>query len=416
MERRGLNIRKGVLKRILPFIRWLPLTTASGVLSGFGKLEYRLHRPLRTAFLEAVGKAQARPSTATGTCRRSARSWPATRSSGGPATCSSTASPTSDADEMFSVSGREHLDAAHREGQGLHGPHQPLRRPHAAGPLAVPAELPAARSTWNGPATSRASCPRRFTSDGPISQDKLFISRKGESTDAASSILRATRVLKAGMLLFLAGDVRWSGQMTEQADFLGRSLRFSTTWVVLASMTAAPAHQGPHHRDHGRGQGPRCLAAGPPAAGMRHGGRRRRYPAEHRPGRHQRLHRGTGHRRRRLHAHHGRPGRLRGRRVRAAPRRGLRPGRAALGAGRRAGRPGHRHRHHRGLLRVPHRDQAQGRRRRRGVDGRAGPGARHRRAHRASPSPSAASTSRWSSGTRSSSAQRCSATPRRSRS
>ena len=40
----------------------------------------------------------------------------------------------------------------------------------------------------------------------------------------------------------------------------------------------------------------------------------------------------------------GRPRRLRGRRVRAAPRRGVRPGRAALGAGGRAGRPGHRRR------------------------------------------------------------------------
>ena len=42
------------------------------------------------------------------------------------------------------------------------------------------------------------------------------------------------------MLLFLAGDVRWSGQMTEQAQFLGRTLRFSTTWIVLASLSEAP--------------------------------------------------------------------------------------------------------------------------------------------------------------------------------
>ena len=57
MERRGRNIRKGFLKRILPFIRWLPLTTASGLLSGFGKLEYRLHPHLRNAFLDAVREA-----------------------------------------------------------------------------------------------------------------------------------------------------------------------------------------------------------------------------------------------------------------------------------------------------------------------------------------------------------------------
>ena len=55
------------------------------------------------------------------------------------------------------------------------------------------------------------------------------------------------------MLLFLAGDVRWSGQMTESANFLGRRLRFSTTWIVLAAMTGAPVvivycRIGPDHR------------------------------------------------------------------------------------------------------------------------------------------------------------------------
>ena len=60
MERRGMNIRKGFLKGILPFIRWLPLPTASGLLSGFGQIEYRLHNSLRKAFDNAVGEANQR--------------------------------------------------------------------------------------------------------------------------------------------------------------------------------------------------------------------------------------------------------------------------------------------------------------------------------------------------------------------
>ena len=57
------------------------------------------------------------------------------------------------------------------------------------------------------------------------------------------------------MLLFLAGDVRWAGQMTEQAHFLGRTLRFSTTWILLASMTGSPVvivycRIGPDRRYH----------------------------------------------------------------------------------------------------------------------------------------------------------------------
>ena len=81
---------------------------------------------------------------------------------------------------------------------------------------------------------------QHFDTSGPLGQDKLFISRQGVPGDSASSILRAARAIKAGMLLYLAGDVRWTGQLTEPAHFLGRTMRFSTTWVVLAAMTEAP--------------------------------------------------------------------------------------------------------------------------------------------------------------------------------
>lgn len=253
MERRGLNIRKGLLKRILPFIRWLPLTTASGVLSGFGKLEYRLHRSLRTAFQEAVGKA-----SNTLNCV-----WDVptiSRELAGNHILWRTRDLLLDgvsddrADQMFSVSGREHLDAAIAQGKGCmvltshFGAHMlPAHWLYRQNyPLRLYMERPRNVSRFMS---------RQFTSDGPIGQDKLFISRKGESTDAASSILRAARVLKAGMLLLLAGDVRWSGQMTEQARFLGRTLRFSTTWIVLASMTGSPVvivycRIGPDRRYH----------------------------------------------------------------------------------------------------------------------------------------------------------------------
>ncbi len=81
---------------------------------------------------------------------------------------------------------------------------------------------------------------RHFQTDGPLGQDKLFISRQGVPADSASSILRAARTIKAGLLLYLAGDVRWTGRLTESARFLGQTMRFSTTWVVLAAMTEAP--------------------------------------------------------------------------------------------------------------------------------------------------------------------------------
>jgi KDO2-lipid IV(A) lauroyltransferase len=81
---------------------------------------------------------------------------------------------------------------------------------------------------------------RQFDTDGPMGQRKLFISRKTTPAEAAGSILRAVRVLNAGMVLMIAGDVRWPGANSTEALFLGRSYSFSNTWVKLATLTAAP--------------------------------------------------------------------------------------------------------------------------------------------------------------------------------
>ncbi len=253
MERRGQNIRKGFLKGILPFIRWLPLTTASGLLSGFGKLEYRLHKHLRKGFQQAVSEARE-----TLEC-----DWDVPTISQELAgnqilwrTRDLLLDGVSDqrAEGMFSITGREHLDAAIAEGKGCivltshFGAHMlPAHWLYRQNyPLRLYMERPRNVSRFMS---------RRFVTEGPLSQDKLFISRRGDSKDAASSILRASRVLRAGLLLFLAGDVRWSGQMTEQAQFLGRTLRFSTTWIVLASLSEAPVvivccRIGPDRRYH----------------------------------------------------------------------------------------------------------------------------------------------------------------------
>ncbi|WP_165221372.1 lysophospholipid acyltransferase family protein [Aquisphaera insulae] len=238
MERRGLNVRKAMLKRALPILRWLPLTAASRVLCGFGKLEYRLHRPLRHAFEEAVG----------GASRTLECDWDVSKVSRELAGNqllwrSRDMLLDGNSDEralaMFRVAGKEHLDAALGEGKGCivltshFGAHMMpahwLYRQNY--PVRLYMERPRSISRYMA---------RRFDSDGPLAQDKLFISRKGDSTDAAGSILRATRVLRSKMVLFIAGDVRWAGQMTETAMFLGRRMRFSTTWILLAAMSGAP--------------------------------------------------------------------------------------------------------------------------------------------------------------------------------
>ena len=143
------------------------------------------------------------------------------------------------AGDMFIVTGRENLDAAYGLGRGcivlashfgahLLPAHWLFRQNF---PLRFYMERPRHISRFMS---------RHFKTDGPLGQEKLFISRQGGPADSASSILRAARTLKAGMLLYLAGDVRWTGQMTDSARFLGQTMRFSTTWVVLAAMTEAP--------------------------------------------------------------------------------------------------------------------------------------------------------------------------------
>src|SRR5262249_9227028 len=81
---------------------------------------------------------------------------------------------------------------------------------------------------------------KEFDTDGPLGQRKLVISRKPHPAEAAGSIARAARTLGVGMIVNLAGDVRWTGPHTASATFLGHTYTFSATWVTLAGMTGAP--------------------------------------------------------------------------------------------------------------------------------------------------------------------------------
>jgi phosphatidylinositol dimannoside acyltransferase len=238
MERRGLNIRKGFLKAVLPLIRTLPLPMASRFLVGFGRLEYRLSRVLRKSFQEAVEHGR----SVLG-CQ-----WDV------PAISQELAGnhilwrtrdmlldgvPDHRADDMFVVNGRENLDAAHGLGRGC------IILANHFGAHLLPAHwlfrqnFPL-RFYMERPRHISRFMSRRFETNGPLGQEKLFISRQGVPADSASSILRAAKTLKAGMLLYLAGDVRWTGKMTDSAHFLGQTMQFSTTWVALAAMTGAP--------------------------------------------------------------------------------------------------------------------------------------------------------------------------------
>jgi KDO2-lipid IV(A) lauroyltransferase len=238
MDRRAVNIRKRFLRGVLPFVRLLPLPVASRFLSGFGRLEYRMNTGLRAAFDEAVARG--------GKTLRCDWDVPSVgeKLAGNHILWRSRdllldGRSKERALAMFEVEGREHLDEALASKKGC-----VLLTSHFGAHM-LPAhwlyrhEYPL-RLYMERPRNISRFMSRRFTDDGELSQGKLFISRRGDSTDAASSILRAVRVLRSGMMLFLAGDVRWSGQLTAEARFMGQTQRFSTTWIALAAMSQAP--------------------------------------------------------------------------------------------------------------------------------------------------------------------------------
>ena len=238
MQRRWLKIRKALLRIILPAVRALPPRTASRFVAGIGHAEYTMGRTLRLRFDRAVRR---------GADHFNLR-WDVPhigRELAGNQIRWRTRDQLLDglADEdvagLFEVEGLENLIAAKDQGKGV------ILLGNHFGAHLMPAhwlvrEGYALRLLMERPNHVSRYLKRQFETEGPLGQKRLFISRKATATEAAGLILRAGRVLKAGMIMLIAGDVRWVGANTQEATFLGRSYQFSATWATLAAMTGAP--------------------------------------------------------------------------------------------------------------------------------------------------------------------------------
>jgi KDO2-lipid IV(A) lauroyltransferase len=139
---------------------------------------------------------------------------------------------------MFNVEGREALDAAFAQGKGV------LLLFNHFGPFLMPAhwlvrEGYPLRWLTERPRHISKLVERTFESDGPFGQRRLFMSRKAGVAEGGSSIRRAVRILKAGMIVQIAGDVRGSGPRTAPGMFLGQSYTFTTTWLTLAALAGS---------------------------------------------------------------------------------------------------------------------------------------------------------------------------------
>ncbi len=238
MHRRGLNIRKGLLRLILPALRKFPPRTATRLVAGIGRTEYALLRGLRLRFDQAVERGRDYFGT----------HWDVTavgRELAGNQIRWRTRDQLLDGwgddavTQLFRVAGRDQLDAALAENRGVillgnhFGAH--LMPAHWLVRHGYPLRLFMER-----PHHISRLLSREFETDGPLGQRKLFISRRSDPSESAGSILRAGRVLKAGMGVLIASDVRWTGPHTAPARFLGRAYHFSATWVALAALTRSP--------------------------------------------------------------------------------------------------------------------------------------------------------------------------------
>lgn len=239
MHDRWRKIRKSVVRSLIPVLRaFFPPQRAARVVTALGKAEYTLVPGTRVRFDRAVERWG----------HHFGRRWDVARL-GRELAGNELRWQTRDllldglndhqVGPMFRVAGREFLDSALAEKRGvillgnhygahLLPAHWLLREGY---PLRLYMERPRHVSRFLA---------QSFKSGGPLGQDKLFISRRYGTTEAAGSILRAARVLKAGLILNLAGDVRWSGAHTAPATFLGQTHTFSATWVALAAMTRSP--------------------------------------------------------------------------------------------------------------------------------------------------------------------------------
>jgi KDO2-lipid IV(A) lauroyltransferase len=238
MQRRGMNVRKTLLRMVLPLLRALPPRTASRVVAGIGRTEYALVPGLRRRFDRAVDDGR----------RYFGCHWDNTRIGQELAgnqirwrTRDQLLDGLASADvaSLFDVTGRDRLEQALGIGRGvillgnhfgahLMPAHWMVREGY---PLRLFMERPHSISKFLN---------SQFDSEGPLGQRKLFISRRAGPSESAGSILRAARILKAGMTVLIANDVRWTGPHTAPATFLGRPYTFSATWVALAALTGAP--------------------------------------------------------------------------------------------------------------------------------------------------------------------------------
>lgn len=234
----GQSVRKRLLQLLLPVLRILPTRLATRAVAALGQTEYYLNPPLRSSFKTAVRRG-ADHFGASWDVRTLARRLAGNHVRWHARDTLLDGLTDEQAESMLRVRGREHLDAALARGRGV------VLLFNHFGPFLMPAHwlvrhgYPLRWFTERPRHISRLVA-ATFATEGPLGQRELFISRKLSPNEGGSAIRRAVRMLKAGLIVQLAGDVRWTGPRCAPGRFLGHDYDFTTTWITLAARAGSP--------------------------------------------------------------------------------------------------------------------------------------------------------------------------------
>lgn len=142
--------------------------------------------------------------------------------------------------ERFDVHGFEHLEKALGQGRGviLVGSH--LGAHLSATHWLYRRGLPLKMLIQRPQRISRFQSNAYDIIDDPHPQSGFFLKRNLSPDEASKRIFRTRTALRDGQIVYMMGDVPWTGPNTRPARFLGYRRTFQSLWAEFAALFRAP--------------------------------------------------------------------------------------------------------------------------------------------------------------------------------
>ncbi|MFO0910200.1 MAG: hypothetical protein U0794_17965 [Isosphaeraceae bacterium] len=77
--------------------------------------------------------------------------------------------------------------------------------------------------------------------NGRAAQSGFFLRRQLEPEEASKRIFRTRPAAREGMIVYLKGDVPWTGANTRPGRLMGQTFTFQSLWAEFARSFAPPS-------------------------------------------------------------------------------------------------------------------------------------------------------------------------------